>query len=453
MHIHEIVQAQRDYFLAGRTRSYAFRRESLQRMRRYILKREADILSALKADLNKPEYEGYMTETGIALNELEHAARRLKKWMRPVKARTPMAQFPAKSLIIPEPYGVALIMSPWNYPFQLSVTPLIGAIAAGNCAVVKPSAYAPHTSRIIAELIGECFAPEHITAVEGGRGENSALLEERFDYIFFTGGISVGKKVMEAAARSLTPLSLELGGKSPCIVWADADIDSAARRIAFGKCLNAGQTCVAPDYLLVHERVKDELISSISAAFRDFFSGAYEEIPVIINDRHFERLQNLMRGERIVFGGSCDRERRFIEPTILDNPSWESPVMNEEIFGPILPVIAFSDLDEAIKTVRSRPKPLALYLFTRDKKVEQKALDEISFGGGCVNDTVMHLATPYMGFGGVGESGMGSYHGKKSFDTFTHYKSMLIRRNRFDWPLRYRPYTEGKLKWLRRFMG
>jgi len=355
--------------------------------------------------------------------------------------------------VVAEPYGIVLIMSPWNYPFQLCMAPLIGAIAAGNCAVIKPSAYAPHTSRAIAELIGSVFPPQYITVVEGGREQNSELLKEKFDYIFFTGSIQVGKLVMEAAAKSLTPVSLELGGKSPCIVDETADLECAAKRIAFGKYLNAGQTCVAPDYLLLHKSVKERFVEQLIETIGNFFPhGDYGELPVIINDKHFNRLMNLIQGEKVLFGGGGDAAGRFIEPTILDDITFDSPIMQEEIFGPILPIIEFDSMDEVIASINARPKPLALYLFTGDKATETSIIKSVSFGGGCINDTIIHLATSHMGFGGVGESGMGSYHGKRSFDTFTHYKSMVKKYTWIDMPMRYYPYNSRNFKLIRFFL-
>ena len=341
-------------------------------------------------------------------------------------------------------------MSPWNYPLQLCLEPLIGAISGGNCAVIKPSAYAPATSSAIAKIIGEIFPPEYIAAVEGGREQNNALLEETFDYIFFTGSVAVGKSVMEAASKTLTPVTLELGGKSPVIVDETADIRLAARRIAFGKVLNAGQTCVAPDYLLIHQTVKEQFLAEYDRVLKTFFPGGdFSDMPVIINEKHFNRVTGLLKNENAVIGGGFDESRRLIEPTVLSEITPESPIMQEEIFGPVLPLLTFTALDECVRFIRSRPRPLALYLFTKSKAAEDKIFNTCSFGGGCINDTVIHLANPHMGFGGVGHSGMGSYHGKLSFDTFTHYRSIVKKYNWIDLPVRYHPYTEKKLKLLR----
>ncbi len=453
MTIKEIVSRQREYFYTEETRSVTFRRAALKKLQAAIIRDENKILGALKKDLNKSDFEGYMTEVGMVLDELRFAIRHIRKWARTKRAPTPLSHFHAKSFVVPEPYGVALILSPWNYPFQLCIEPLVGAIAAGNCAVVKPSNYAPNISHVIAELIASCFGPEYIAVVEGGREQNTELLKEKFDYIFFTGSPEVGKLVMEAASRNLTPVSLELGGKSPCIVDQTADLKCAAKRVAFGKYLNAGQTCVAPDYLLVHRSVKDQFVNHLKAAVKEFFpNGNYADMPVIINDKHFNRLLGLIKGEKILSGGGSDKGRTFIEPTLLDDITFDSPVMQEEIFGPILPVITFERIDEVISNVNTRPKPLALYLFTGDKAIENQVLKSVSFGGGCVNDTIMHVATSHMGFGGVGNSGMGKYHGHYSFDTFSHYKGIVKKYTWIDLPMRYHPYTKRNFKLVRFFL-
>ncbi len=450
MDIESILKKQRAYFAAGETLSLDFRKQALIRLKEAICTNEGQIFSALHEDLHKTGFEGYMTEVGMVREDLGYAIKNIGKWMRPQRARTPLAQFSAKSFMLSEPYGVALIMSPWNYPFQLSLEPLTGAIAAGNCAVLKPSAYAPATSRVIAKLLGEIFPPEYIAVVEGGRAANAELLEQKFDYIFFTGSVNVGKLVMEKASRYLTPVSLELGGKSPCIVDGTAKLKLAAKRLAFGKYLNAGQTCVAPDYLYVHESVREPFLQYFKEALESFYpNGDFSSMPLIVNQKHFERLCGLMRGENILLGGQTDAESRFIAPTVLGGVTWESPVMKEEIFGPILPVLTYTDKQEVIDAINAHPKPLALYLFTTDRETREAFLKHTSFGGGCINDTIIHLATSRMGFGGVGESGMGRYHGKFSFDTFTHYKSIVSKHNFIDLPMRYLPYTEKNLNWIR----
>ncbi len=448
------VERQRAYFLTQATKPYAFRLEQLKRLWAWIEKNEGEILSALRQDLGKSECEGYLTEVAMVKQELKDALRRLKRWMKPVRAPTALGQFPGRCRVYSEPYGVVLIMSPWNYPFQLTLAPLIGAIGAGNCAVVKPSAYSAATSALLSRMASETFPPEYIAVVEGGRKENAGLLEQKFDYLFFTGSPAVGRLVMEKASAHLTPVSLELGGKSPVIVDETADIALTARRLAWGKYLNAGQTCVAPDYVLVHHSREQALVEALVSEIRRMYGSAplkNADYPKIINEHHFERLVGLLSGGVVTHGGQIDAGERRISPTVLTDVDWDSPLMQEEIFGPLLPVLTFGRLEEAVRQIQSRPKPLALYLFTRSRDVERKVLTEVSFGGGCVNDTVLHLATSHMPFGGVGESGMGGYHGKYSFDTFSHRKSVLKRRAKPDISLRYAPF-EGKLKKVKRLM-
>ena len=453
MDIQELVRAQRAYFLSGATRSYAFRMEQLKKLQQALRSNEALLEQAMYQDFRKAPMEVYMCETGMVLEEVRFHLKHLKGWMRERTVPTPLAQFHAKSFVSPEPYGVALIISPWNYPVQLCLNPLIGAISAGNCAVVKPSAYAAATSTAIAKLIGDTFPPEYIAAVEGGRAENQALFEEKFDYIFFTGSVEVGKTVMQAAAKHLTPVTLELGGKSPAIVDETADIKLAARRIAFGKVLNAGQTCVEPDYLLIHRSIKEAFVSEYQDALEQFFpNGDMRDMVNIISEKHYNRVKGLIQGESIALGGTFDDERRFIAPTLLDDVSPDAPIMQQEIFGPVLPMLCFDTLSEVISFVNSRPKPLAFYIFTADKAAERRLLDSCSFGGGCVNDTIIHLASSALPFGGVGESGMGSYHGKKSFDTFTHERSIVNKSTKVDLPMRYFPYSKKKLRIIKMFM-
>ena len=366
---------------------------------------------------------------------------------------TPIHQFYGSSFIHHEPYGHVLVMSPWNYPFQLSMVPLVSALAAGNVVTIKPSAYAPETSNIIKKICEECFDPAYVLVVEGGRSENQWLLEQRYDYIFFTGGVTVVKLVMEKAARYCTPITLELGGKSPCIVDETASLKMAAKRIVFGKYLNSGQTCVAPDYLLVHESVKDDLIAYLVHFIKKFYGKnalENEDYPKIINQKHYDRLMNLMNHQEIVWGGLGNGKQ--IQPTLLDHVSWEDPVMQEEIFGPILPILTFKDIDEVIESVTSREKPLACYIFTNNKENEKRLVDEISYGGGCINDTIIHLSSSHLPFGGVGQSGMGSYHGKIGFDTFTHEKSIMKKATWIDLPIRYQPYTKVKETLLKMFL-
>lgn len=456
MRVKSILTSQKNFFQSGLTKGSAFRIEKLGILRKAIIAHENDIKDALKKDLNKAPFEAYASEIGIVLEEIKYTIRHLKAWIKPQKARTPLAHFLSSSKIRPEPYGISLIMSPWNYPFQLTFAPLIGSMSAGNCSIVKPSAYSPATSAIIARIIKECFDEEYIAVIEGGREANQALLEEKFDYIFFTGSVSVGKTVMKAAAEYLTPVTLELGGKSPCIVDRYVNLDLAAKRIVWGKFMNAGQTCVAPDYLLVHKSVKKELFSHMERYIKTFYGQdpcSNPDFPRIISERHFKRLLGFLERGDIVTGGRYDPSRLVIAPTLIDNITWEDPVMQEEIFGPILPSLEFDDLAGVISMMSSRPKPLALYLFTSNKENESRIMEGISFGGGCVNDTIIHLATPHMPFGGVGESGMGGYHGKASFDTFSHKKSILKKSCLFDINLRYPPYSDSKLSLVKKVLG
>ena len=447
MDIHEIVESEKHFFRTGVTRGVDFRIDMLKKFRKAIIENDELISAALKADLNKQPFESYMCETGLLLEEINFHIKRLKKWSKTRRVKSGIGQLPGKSYVCPEPYGVVLIMAPWNYPVQLCLMPLVGAISAGNCAVVKPSAYAPESSRVISKLIESAFPTGFVTAVEGGREANKALLDEPFDYIFFTGSVAVGKTVMEAAAKRLTPVTLELGGKSPIIVDETANLPLAARRIAFGKVLNAGQTCVAPDYLMIEKSVEAPFIEEYKKALADFFpDGDMSGMVRIINDKHFERVCNILDNSgSITIGGARDAETRFIEPAVLTGVPIDSPAMQQEIFGPVLPVLPYEKLDDCIDFIRSRPKPLALYIFSENKMNQEKVLNSCSFGGGCINDTVIHLASSHMSFGGVGESGMGSYHGKKSFDTFTHYRSVL-KQGKLDVKLRYFPYKSGKEK-------
>ena len=450
MDIHEIVESEKHFFRTGVTRGVDFRIDMLKKFRKAIIENDELISAALKADLNKQPFESYMCETGQLLEEINFHIKRLKKWSKTRRVKSGIGQLPGKSYVCPEPYGVVLIMAPWNYPVQLCLMPLVGAISAGNCAVVKPSAYAPESSRVISKLIESAFPTGFVTAVEGGRDANKALLDEPFDYIFFTGSVAVGKTVMEAAAKRLTPVTLELGGKSPIIVDETANLPLAARRIAFGKVLNAGQTCVAPDYLMIEKSVEAPFIEEYKKALASFFpEGDMSGMVRIINDKHFERVCNILDNSgNVVIGGARDAETRFIEPAVLTGVPVDSPAMQQEIFGPVLPVLPYEKLDDCIDFIRSRPKPLALYIFSENKMNQEKVLNSCSFGGGCINDTVIHLASSHMSFGGVGESGMGSYHGKKSFDTFTHYRSVL-KQGKLDVKLRYFPYKSGKEKIIR----
>lgn len=450
----QTIMLQRAFFGTGKTKDVAFRITKLCALQDSIKRHEEEILSALRLDLNKSAFESYETEIGIVLEEIRYTVKHLPGWAKPRRVKTPIIHFPSSSYIYTEPYGSVLIMSPWNYPFQLAMAPLVGALAGGNCCVVKPSEYSFHTSEIIEKIIREVFREEYVAVVRGGRAQNRSLLDEKFDYIFFTGSPKVGRIVMEAASRHLTPVSLELGGKSPCVVDKTANVKLAAKRIVWGKFLNAGQTCVAPDYLLVHKSVKAELIREMKRYITAFY-GEYplegEKLPKIINEKHFERLLGLMESGHIVVGGGYFRESLKIAPTILDDITWEDAVMKEEIFGPLLPVMEFDKLKDVFAVIEEHPKPLAFYYFTTSKKNEAYAIRTVSFGGGCINDTIIHLSNPNMPFGGVGESGMGQYHGKNSYDTFTHQKSMMKKSNLVDVYLRYPPFKKH-LKILKKVM-
>lgn len=446
----------KDFFSKDRTLSYEFRMNQLVRLEESIRRHEREIFAALRSDLNKSAYESFMTEVAIVYAELKEVRRKLRRWMRPRRGHAALSQMPAKARIYRRPYGVVLIMSPWNYPFNLTLLPLIGAISAGNCVFVKPSAYSPATSAVIKDILTEVFDEDYIKVVEGGRKENQALLELPFDYIFFTGSLAVGKYVMEQASKYLAPVTLELGGKSPCIVDRTADLGKTADRLLFGKTMNSGQTCVAPDYLLVERCVKDELIENIKEAYaRMFPTEEYfiENAPKIINEKHFKRLSGLLEGEDYWMGieGRTYPGTMQIPFTVVDEPAADSNIMGEEIFGPLLPVITWEEIEEAVEFVRKGYRPLALYLFTKNADTKKQIIDRVNFGGGTINDTLIHIASSGLPFGGVGESGIGSYHGEKSFDTFSHKKSVLSKSWFFDLPVRYHPFKDpdGKLpEWL-----
>ena len=411
-----------------------------------ITKYEKEIACALKEDLGKSEYESYMCETGLVLSEISYMIRHVRKYARKHYVYTPLSQFAAVSYKQSVPYGNTLIMSPWNYPLLLTIDPLADAIAAGNTAIVKPSAYSPATSNLIEKMIKECFPSEYVAVVTGGRKENAALLEKKFDFIFFTGSQNVGKEVLRHAAEYLTPAVLELGGKSPCIVDKSAKIKLAAKRIVFGKYLNCGQTCVAPDYILCHESVKDKLIQEICLQIKKQFGEQpleNNDYGKIVNQKHFERLLGLIDQKKVIIGGEADQKVHKIAPTLMDQVTWKDAIMQEEIFGPILPVLTFNKIDEVINVLADKPKPLAFYIFSEDKAVIQKLSDRCRYGGGCINDVIIHLATSEMGFGGVGESGMGAYHGKIGFDAFSHTKSIVDKKTWMDLPMRYQPYRKG----------
>lgn len=453
--IQALVAKQRDYFASGKTLPVENRIAALKALKQAIVAQQGRIAEAIRRDLGKSDLEGFMCETGLVLSEISYMLRHIRRFSKDKTVYTPLAQFASRSYVKPMPYGVTLIMSPWNYPFLLSVEPLVDALAAGNTAIVKPSAYSPATSAVIAELIADAFSPEYVAVVTGGREENQCLLNQKFDYIFFTGSQAVGKEVMRKAADGLTPVTLELGGKSPCIVDSSAKIPLAARRIVFGKFLNCGQTCVAPDYVLCDAKVKDRLISAIREEIVRQFGGeplANKSYGKIINAKHFERLVRLIDPDKTVCGGKHDGASLQIEPTVLDGVTLDDPVMQEEIFGPILPILTFESIDSVISHVNSHEKPLALYIFSENKANIRRITGECCYGGGCINDVVVHLATSNMGFGGVGESGMGAYHGKTGFDTFSHKKSILDKKTFMDLPMRYQPYTSFHEKLIRMFL-
>ncbi|WP_425590625.1 aldehyde dehydrogenase [Guptibacillus hwajinpoensis] len=454
-HIAEKITMQKEYYYTGETKSYSFRKKQLETLKEIIKEYETEILQALKDDLHKSEWEAYTTEIGFLLEEIKFTLKHLKEWMTPEKVKSPVTHFGSKSIIHREPYGVTLIIAPWNYPFQLQLAPLVGAIASGNCAVLKPSELTPAVSTLISKMIREVFPEKYIAVVEGGVETSTELLKQPFDHIFFTGSVPVGKIVMEAAAKQLIPVTLELGGKSPAIVDKDADITLAAKRIMWGKFTNAGQTCIAPDYLYVHSDVKMALIEQMNNVLLEFYGEdpiSNENYGHIVSKRHFDRLKSFLADGDVLIGGQHKESDRVIAPTIMDNVSWEDSVMQEEIFGPILPVMEFTDLYQIIDEVRRRPKPLALYFFSESEEKQEVINSSISFGGGCMNDTFMHIVSPYLPFGGVGASGTGSYHGKASFEAFSHQKSIVKQTTKFDFSFRY-PSAKNGLKIIKKIMG
>lgn len=453
--IRQIVENQRTYFYTGATLPLSHRIEALKKIQSYILTHEAEIGKAIRKDLGKSDFESYMCETGLVLSEITYMLKHIRSFAKEKNVLTPLAQFHSRSFKKPSPYGVALIMSPWNYPFLLTIDPLIDALAAGNSVVLKPSAYSPYTSAVIQSMIEECFDTRYVAVITGGRAENTCLLNEHFDYIFFTGSQTVGKEVMRHAAAHLTPVTLELGGKSPCIVEESANIKLAARRIVFGKYLNCGQTCVAPDYIYCDRKIKDQLLAEIKRQIKRQFRSeplTNKNYGKLINEKHFDRITKLIDSSKVVFGGKCDRTTLKIEPTVMDHVTFDDAVMQEEIFGPILPILTYDSLDQAIHKINSMPHPLALYVFTSDKTAARKVTARCGFGGGCINDTIIHLATSEMGFGGFGESGMGSYHGKDGFRTFSHYKSIVDKKTWLDLPMRYQPYRKINEKLIHLFL-
>jgi aldehyde dehydrogenase (NAD+) len=449
-----LANRQRDFFFNRGPKEPAFRIQQLKALKKAIEKNEQQILDALKRDLNKPETEAYASEISPVLREIEVALKSIASWARPKRVRTPFLLFPGSSSIYSEPYGSVLIIAPWNYPFQLAMAPLVGAMAAGNCAVLKPSELAPHTSRMMAGLMAESFEPSYIGVVEGGVEATQRLLSQRFDYLFFTGGTAVGKIVMEAASRHLTPVTLELGGKNPCIVDSEVDVVKTARRIVWGKFFNAGQTCLAPDYLAVNARIKKPLLNALKTTIEAFYGGDPSTSPDyarIINPKHFARLSALLQEGDTITGGTTKPDRLYISPTVIDKISWNHKIMEDEIFGPILPVIEYEELGDVITRLQTKPKPLALYFFSNDKGKQDRILHELSSGGVSINDTLAHFENTRLPFGGVGESGMGAYHGKSSFETFSHKRSVFKRSFLADPRMKYPPY-KTPLKYLKKVL-
>jgi len=441
--IQSLLEKQRVYYKSGATIPVKFRIEQLKKLYATVKKYETEVNDALKSDLGKSHYEGFMCESGLVLAEISYMIRHTKRFAKRKTVYTPLAQFASHSFKQPVPYGNTLIMSPWNYPFLLTIDPLADAIAAGNTAIVKPSAYSPATSKIIEKIITESFAPEYVAVVTGGRAENAALLEQKFDFVFFTGSQAVGKEVLRHTAEHLTPVVLELGGKSPCIVDASANIKLAAKRIVWGKYLNCGQTCVAPDYILCERSIKDEFVAEVIKQIKKQFGDdplKNKDYGKIINEKHFNRLCGLIDQKKVVIGGKTTPATCQIAPTVMDNVTLDDAVMGEEIFGPIMPILTFDSFDALMDELKGKDKPLALYIFSSDKKHIKRVTTELSYGGGCVNDVVIHLATSEMSFGGVGESGMGGYHGKDGFDAFSHYKSIVDKKTWMDLPMRYQPF-------------
>jgi len=451
--IPELLQAQRKFFATGKTRDRDFRIKQLQSLERAIVANQDKIIAAVQSDLGRAAFEAYFEIA--TLSEVKLALKQLKKWMKPRRVATSVDVFPASAWMQPEPLGVALIIGPWNYPFQLMISPLVGAIAAGNCAILKPSEYAPEMSKVVAELVRSIFDSDYITVVEGGAQTSQELLAQKFDHIFFTGGTEIGRIVMQAAAKHLTPVTLELGGKSPCFVDASVRLDYAAKRIAWGKFINAGQTCIAPDYILVDAAVKDEFVEQLKKAVLELYGdnpAVSPDYARIVNQRQLDRLKGLLSSGNIVIGGQVNDTDRYLAPTVLDNVDWNDSVMESEIFGPILPILTYDNLDNAIALVNQRPKPLALYIFSKSNNVQKNIVNGISSGGVCINDTVLQVSVGNLPFGGVGDSGTGSYHGKASFDTFSHDRSFLKRSILFDLDWRYAPYTDDRLKFFKKIV-
>lgn len=451
--VDHMIEVQHDFYYTGATKTVEFRKEQLLRLKKVIQHHEKEIVQALYMDLRKSEFEAYATEVGFVLDSIGFMLKHIDEWMKPEQVKTALHLMPAKSFILKEPYGSVLIIGPFNYPFQLVMEPLIGAIIGGNCAIVKPSESAVHTAKVIRKIITSTFSPHYIQVVEGEKEETSALIHAPFDYIFFTGSVAVGKIIMKAASERLTPITLELGGKSPAVIDHTANLEVAAKRIVWGKFVNAGQTCVAPDYLLVHHEVKDKFVHLLKKTIIEFFGEDAQNSPDygrIINARQFDRLKELIQkeGQHISAGGRIDSEDLYIEPTLLEDITWQDPSMEDEIFGPILPIMTYDRLETAIRQIRKLPKPLSAYFFSENEKAIKYFLEELPFGGGCINDTISHVGSSHMPFGGVGPSGMNAYHGKASFETFTHAKSILKKSTKFPINIVFPPY-KNKVKLVR----
>ncbi len=449
-----LIRKQKDFYSSGKTKEIRFRRDQLKKLKNVINKNEEEFYNALKHDFNKSVFETYATEVGLVYKEIDFTEKRLSSWAKSKRVKSNLLNFPGRSYIHPEPYGSVLIIGTWNYPVYLTMMPLIGAIAAGNTVILKPAELSNNSSKIISKTIDESFNENFVTVIEGGVDTTRELLKQEFDYIFFSGSPAVGKIVMRAAAEHLTPVTLELGGKSPAIVDEDAKIDLAAKRITWGKFLNAGQTCIAPDYVLVHKNIKDELVSKIIKHIKKFYGEDPKnspDFPRIIDEKHFDRLNNYLSDGNIIFGGRIDKEEKYIEPTLVDGVSWESSIMQDEIFGPILPLLTFENLDEIIRIINERHVPLSVYYFSENRKKQKRVIKDVEFGGGCINDTVLHITNPHLPFGGKGNSGIGKYHGKSSFETFSHKKSVIRKSTFIDIPLKYPPY-DGKLKLLKKIL-
>lgn len=453
MNITELIEQQRIFFNSNQTKEISFRIEQLKKLNLLMVQYEAEMIDAIYQDFGKSEFDVYTAEFAILYSDISVALKYLKKWSKWKRVRTNLTNFPAKSYIVPEPLGVSLVIGAWNYPYQLSLAPVIAALAAGNTVLLKPSELPENTSKVMAKMINDNFDPRILKVVEGGVDITTELLNNKFDKIFFTGSVPVGKIVYQAAAKHMTPVTLELGGKSPAIVTADCDLDVTVKRLVWAKFLNAGQTCIAPDYVYVDAKIENIFLAKLEAEIeRSAFSLENGNYVRIINDRNLQRLAKLIDQSKIYFGGKINEKERIIEPTILTSCNFECPSMQEEIFGPILPVLRYTSLNEAINIIKSQPKPLALYLFTNNRSIKTKVTNELSFGGGAINDAIMHITNHHLPFGGVGDSGIGSYHGEAGFRTFSHYKSMLEKPLRFEPNLKYSPHSESKLKWIKRLL-